>query len=110
MSTQGRLSIEGKSTVAFDAVERGPIYHLSDYCDRLFKQILEEKHIKFKLEDHKRLLSELQVRFTAWLSYLGVFASAKASLDHRLRRNAAYRDLVLLALDMLRMNLINCKP
>lgn len=55
------------------------------------------------------ILQKLQKRFVDWAAYLGVFAEGNASLDQRLKRHPQYRDLILLVLDMLNMNLVQSK-
>lgn len=54
-------------------------------------------------------LRKLEKRFVDWAAYIGVFAEGNASLDHRLKRHPRYADLILLDLDMLKMNLIQSK-
>ncbi|RMJ08757.1 hypothetical protein CDV36_011612 [Fusarium kuroshium] len=52
------------------------------------------------------VLRRLQKRFTNWTGYLGVFAGGNGSLDQRLKRHPQHRDLVVVALNMLKDNLL----
>jgi hypothetical protein len=81
------------------------ILRLAIDCEKLFTGVLSSINTTDKVPILKQLLEELQSRFSNWASYLGVFASKKTNLDRRLRGRIEYRDLVLLALDMLRANL-----
>ncbi|RSL68666.1 hypothetical protein CEP54_002674 [Fusarium duplospermum] len=51
-------------------------------------------------------LRKLQKRFTNWTGYLGVFAGGNGSLDQRLKRHPQHGDLVVVALNMLKDNLL----
>ncbi|RSM09874.1 hypothetical protein CEP52_003926 [Fusarium oligoseptatum] len=51
-------------------------------------------------------LRKLQKRFTNWTGYLGVFAGGNGSLDQRLKRHPQHSDLVVVALNMLKDNLL----
>ncbi|RTE81983.1 hypothetical protein BHE90_003557 [Fusarium euwallaceae] len=51
-------------------------------------------------------LRKLQKRFTNWTGYLGVFAGGNGSLDQRLKRYPQHSDLVVVALNMLKDNLL----
>jgi hypothetical protein len=107
MSTQRTLSGDDASLEPDDiAADKKSILDFSDDCDRLFKQGLASFEGADGSAVPRRLLEEMHIRFSSWASYLGVFASPKANLDRRLKRHAAYRDLVLLAVDMLRLNLV----
>ncbi|KAN0076637.1 hypothetical protein V8E54_006779 [Elaphomyces granulatus] len=87
-----------------------PILHLASKCENLFTSALNSINTTDEAPMLKRPLEELQSRFWDWESYLGVFASKKTSLDGRLRGRTEYRDLVLLTLDMLRVNLFQLLP
>lgn len=54
-------------------------------------------------------LRKLQKRFTNWAGYLGVFAGGNGSLDQRLKRHPQHRDLVVVALNMLKDNLLQSR-
>jgi hypothetical protein len=82
-----------------------PILHLASKCENLFTSALNSINTTDEAPMLKRPLEELQSRFCDWESYLGVFASKKTNLDGRLRGRTEYRDLVLLTLDVLRVNL-----
>jgi hypothetical protein len=81
------------------------ILHLAVDCENFFKRGLNSINAGDDESTWKRLLEDLQSRFSDWASYLGVFASKKMNLDWRLRGRTEDRDLVLLTLDMLRANL-----
>lgn len=85
--------------------DQKPIFGLASDCDDLFKRAVISFEGADESEMPRQLLDEMQTRFSSWAAYLGVFASPKANLDVRLKRHTAHRDLVLLALDMLRLNL-----
>jgi len=86
-----------------DADGEGHIFCLAAECDSLFESasgsLSSKDEILVKLE-------EFRGRFKEWTSYLGVFAPEDVNLDRRLRHHGELRDLVLLALDFLRVNLI----
>jgi hypothetical protein len=91
-----------------DKEEDEPISTKATDCESNFSKSLQ--HMESLGEKrYVEILRKLQVRFADWMAYLGVFAGGKASLDQRLRRHPRYRDLVLLALDMLNMNLTQSK-
>ncbi|KAL8342008.1 hypothetical protein RB598_003767 [Gaeumannomyces tritici] len=86
-----------------------PIFELAVDCGRQFEKVLESEATTEPAQSG-RLIKEYHRLFWAWAQYVGVFAAGKASLDWRLRRNSNYRDLFLLALDMLRVNLLQLLP
>jgi hypothetical protein len=103
-----------------------PIFKLANECDELFRRAIENAEdipssnttsVAGRIERSgplgigsatsiRRLMLDLHTRYGFWASYLGVFAPQSASLDRRLGRNKYYRDMVLLALDMLRDNIV----
>ena len=107
MSLQRTRSGDGASSAPedMDKEDQKPIFDLADDCDDLFKRVLASFKEAQESVVPRQLLDEMQTRFSSWAAYLGVFASPKANLDRRLKRHTEYRDLVLLALDMLRLNL-----
>lgn len=86
------------------------ILRLAIDCENLFSRALSSISTTDEVPMLKQLLEELRSRFSDWASYLGVFASKKMNLDQRLRGRTEYRDLVLLTLDMLRVNLFQLLP
>ena len=85
-----------------------PIATMAIGCESNFSESLRLMESN-KEEKHAQILRKLQAKFSDWAAYLGVFAGRDSSLDQRLSRHLQYRDLVLLALDMLNMNLIQSK-
>lgn len=73
-------------------------------CKSNFSKSLQLMESKGE-EKYVDILRKLQARFVDSTGYLGVFAAGNASLDQRLEHHPQYRDLVLLVLDMLNMNL-----
>ncbi|KAM0546041.1 hypothetical protein ACHAPJ_011055 [Fusarium lateritium] len=62
-----------------------------------------------ELDGFAAILQEHEKRFVNWTAYLGVFAKDQGSLDQRLKRHPEYRDLIILTLDMLKLNLTQSK-
>jgi hypothetical protein len=85
-----------------------PISTKANECETKFSDAVQLMKIAGEMK-YAAILEKLQARFDDWKAYLGVFASGKASLDNRLAGHPRYRDLVLLALDMLNMNLSQSK-
>lgn len=88
-----------------------PIFKLAIDCARHFENLIKTPRIEETAQpaNVRRFVEEYQRDFWTWARYVGVFAAGKASLDWRLRDNNGYRDLFLLALDMLRVNLLERK-
>ncbi|KLU89428.1 hypothetical protein MAPG_08399 [Magnaporthiopsis poae ATCC 64411] len=91
------------------AAAEEPIFELAIDCGRQFEKALKTEATTESAHSG-RLIGEYQRLFWKWSQYVGVFAAGKASLDWRLRHNNEYRDLFLLALDMLRVNLRQLLP
>jgi hypothetical protein len=74
-------------------------------CAKLFTRALDYINTTDEAPRLKGPLEELQRRFCDWATYLGV--SENTVIDRILR--IGYRDLFLLALDMLRFNILHCR-
>ncbi|KAN0072893.1 hypothetical protein V8E54_009007 [Elaphomyces granulatus] len=75
-------------------------------CAKLFTRALDYINTTDEAPRLKGPLEELQRRFCDWATYLGV--SENTVIDRILR--IGYRDLFLLALDMLRFNILHFLP
>lgn len=61
------------------------------------------------LDDQSQSLIENEfARFSVWTSNIGVFATGRASMDHRLREAPDVQKLVLGLLDVLRRRIDKC--
>lgn len=107
MGGTDEATADGRHPLMADNIEE-PVFALAVDCGRQFEKILKIEETA-KSANTKRFLEEYQRLFWTWAQYVGVFAAGKASLDWRLRRNNESRDLFLLALDMLRVNLLQRK-
>lgn len=56
----------------------------------------------------KSLLDDELARFTIWTNMMGVFAGARASMDHRLRETPEVRDAVVDVLEGLLEHIETC--
>ena len=81
-----------------------PIATAVTRCELCFSGSLRAMESKGEKENAE-VLRRLQTKFINWKAYLGIFAKGALSLDQRLKRHPQHRDLVILALDMLLMNL-----
>lgn len=86
----------------------GPISAMTATCDSSFMKSIESFDLNGETP-HGSMIKGLQEKFLDWAAYLGVFAGATGSLDYRLRRHPQHRDLILLVLNMLNMNLLQSK-
>ncbi|KAK2746949.1 hypothetical protein FQN57_002521 [Myotisia sp. PD_48] len=89
------------------ASEEGVISSKAASCDLKFSESIQLLQSREELK-HAENLRKLHAKFTDSVAYLGVFAGS-ASLDQRLKNRPEYKALVLLALNMLEMNLISSK-
>lgn len=94
-----------KPGLGLDGAPNEPISTLATVCKSNFSRSLAFM-VSNKEGNYADILQKLQAKFVDWAGYLGVFAVESASLDHRLKRNQQYRDLVLLVLDMLNSSLL----
>lgn len=86
-----------------------PILDMAAKCETHFVESLNslEKTVEAR---YTAVLRKLQAKFIDWAAYLGVFAGQSSNLDTRLKRRPQYRNLVLLVLGTLMMNLLQCRP
>ncbi|KAF4974769.1 hypothetical protein FZEAL_8366 [Fusarium zealandicum] len=95
-----------------DVEDDARIFHLAEECDDLFTKYLnniETLDVR-TVEDNLlksiiQLGKDYQARFNAWLSYMGVFAEEKLSLDRRLANNADIAKMFAVLLVVLKQNL-----
>lgn len=88
--------------------EEQPILIAATNCESNFKESLQL--LRSEVENkHNVILQKLEKRFLDWAAYLGVFAGENEGLDQRLKHYPQYRDLILLVLDILNMNLLQGK-
>jgi hypothetical protein len=80
------------------------IADLAVHCKNLFTRALDYINTTDEAPRLKRPLEESQRMFCDWATYLGV--SENTDMDRILR--IGHRDSVLLALDMLRANILQC--
>jgi hypothetical protein len=81
-----------------------PILDLAVECETLYTEHITRLEESRKTDD-AIVLSELNQRFAAWATSLGVFAEAKVCLDSRLRHHVDIRDQVLRLLSIMERNL-----
>ncbi|KAL3439908.1 hypothetical protein BJX65DRAFT_315300 [Aspergillus insuetus] len=82
-----------------------PIFELAVKCEVLYtNQITTLTDIGD--ENAAKVLSDMYQRFSAWATFLGVFAEPHVCLDRRLRRHPEIQDQVLLLLDIMQGNLV----
>lgn len=93
--------------LACEAAE-GSISAKASECESLFTKSLQILNSNGE-HTHEAILRKLEKRFLDWAAYLGVFAGVSGSLDQCLEHHPQYRDLILLVLDMLNMNLVQSK-
>ncbi|CAG9990917.1 unnamed protein product [Clonostachys byssicola] len=91
------------------------IYLAALQCETLFEQdIAELQSRQDRLNSKGIILAEFlqnsHARFSAWASYMGVFADPDVSLDQRLRISELIQQMVLDMLEVLRSNLDLLKP
>lgn len=85
-----------------------PILTVATECEFNFGKGLQLLNLKGE-DKHKIIMQQLEKRFLDWAAYLGVFAGANAGLDQRLKHYPQHRNLFLLVLDVLNMNLLQSK-
>ncbi|KAL6838094.1 hypothetical protein V8C40DRAFT_231591 [Trichoderma camerunense] len=87
-----------------EEVER-PILIVATNCESNFRKSLQFLNSE-RQDEYEIVMQKLEKRFLDWAAYLGVFAGENGSLDQRLKHYPQYRDLILLVLDMLNVNLL----
>lgn len=101
-------TVRDQAALRLNEEDEEPISNMTTICESNFSESL--KAIESKGEKkYAEILRKLQSKFVDWAAYLGVFAGGSASLDQRLKHHPQYCDLVLLALDMLIINLMKGK-
>lgn len=79
--------------------EADSIYNLALDCKHGFEEYLREPRL------FHQQVADLQMKFSTWAGFLGVFASVSICLDARLAGNPEMKDLFLSMLKVLRRNL-----
>lgn len=69
-------------------------------CDNLFHQCLSQSRL-LRHGPASALVEDQYGRFNIWISGIGVFAPAHASMDYRLRETPDVKDLVVRLLETL---------
>ncbi|KAF3019284.1 hypothetical protein E8E14_007510 [Neopestalotiopsis sp. 37M] len=105
MAAIGHYEGPGPVIAAHSKEAEGAIAAMVTLCERKFDQSLQNAK-EVGDEEFIVMLQKLRARFLDWRAYLGVFAHAKGSLDYRVERFPQYRDMILLVLDMLNVNLL----
>lgn len=82
--------------------EQREIFHLARTCEDLFLRYVNPD---LPSSEPRKRADFQQQRFFVWASYLGVFATPKASLDKRLHNIDDVQSLVVQLLSLLQRNL-----
>ncbi|VUC29319.1 unnamed protein product [Clonostachys rosea] len=95
-------------------MESQSIYLIALQCESLFEQDIAELQSRHSRLSSKGIilfefLQNSHARFSAWASYMGVFANPDVSLDQRLRVSELIQQMVLDMLEVLQRNLDTLK-
>lgn len=76
---------------------------LATDCNELFEEIIDAGTVN--QEEPISQTIKYRDAFTAWASFVCVFAEPESSLDCRLQKHASVQDIIIRLLELLRQNL-----